>query len=185
MGGLDEVMRRLYINLAKKNKGYSRTDYENISSEVAGCDLGYLFNDLIDSPVEYTKQLEWAFEKVGLALIAEEDKALTKNFGLKGTYKNGSFNVSDVALGSDAAKFNINRGDVIKSVNGYSVKDDLDKWLAYFGEEKQELGIIRESKHGAVVVQPTFKNGYMNYKINQEENASKEQKDNFEKWLNK
>ncbi|MBT5403221.1 MAG: M61 family metallopeptidase [Crocinitomicaceae bacterium] len=184
-GGLDEVMRRLYVDLAQNKQGYAREDYERISNSVAGCELNYLFEELIDQPVEYTKHLNWALEMIGLELIFKDDQAWTKKLGLKGTYRNESFVVSDVGYGSDAANFNLNRGDIIKSVNGFNVQGDLDKWLGYFGEEKQELGIVRNKKHGVILIQPTFKNGFRNCNIQQVQDASQQQQTNYNKWLNK
>jgi hypothetical protein len=79
----------------------------------------------------------------------------------------------------------LNRGDIIKSVNGFNVQGDLDKWLGYFGEEKQELGIVRNKKHGVILIQPTFKNGFRNCNIQQVQDASQQQQTNYNKWLNK
>ncbi len=184
-GGLDEVMRKLYVELALNKQGYSREDYVRISNSVAGCELNYLFEELIDQPVEYTKHLNWALEMIGLELIFEDDQAWTKKLGLKGAYLNDSFVVSAVAHGSDAANFNLNKGDVVKSVNGFNVQGDLDKWLGYFGEEKQELGIVRNKKHGVVLIEPTFKNGFVNCNVQQVKNATQQQQLNYNKWLNK
>jgi len=89
-----------------------------------------------------------------------------------------------VALNSDADNFNLGRGDLIVSVNGFKVDSDLDKWLEYFGKEKQELGVLRNGKLGFVNIDPKFESGYKKYSIKHLTEVNENQEKNFKIWKN-
>jgi len=184
-GGLDDVLRRMYVELASKDVGYSQEDYIRISSEVAGRDISELFESLVETPVDYGEALMNAFEQIGLEFSIVDDRSWVRKFGLKGTYSNGKYKVADVAFESDAYNSNVIRGDQIVSVNGYTIDESLDNWLAYFGKEKQELGVVRDGKYRGIIADPEFTNGFQKCKIKHIENVTESQKQNFEKWLNK
>ena len=46
----------------------------------------------------------------------------------------------------------LSRGDVIRTVNGYPIKQDLDNWLQYFEGEKVELQVNRNNKLKSVTL---------------------------------
>lgn len=182
-GGLDQVMRELY-ELAKKGKGYTEEIFKEMASRVAGEDVSDLFDQLVHQPVSYDKELKWALHEIGLELKEKQDKSWSGRFGLKGTYVNGQYKVAGVALNSDADNHNINRGDLIVSLNGFQISDDLDKWLEHFGKGPQELGVIRHGRLGFINIDPKFEAGYRKYTIRHLENANQEQKDKFGIWKN-
>ena len=184
-GGLDAVMKKMYIELAGNGKGYNKEDYINFANQVAGTDVSDLFSELLEQPVSYLDKLNWAFNEVGLELVEKQDKSWSRRLGLKGTYVNGAYKVIDVLLSSDAEKFNLNREDLITSLNGFEVKGDLDKWLEYFGKGPQELGVIRNGKLGFIKIDPNFANGYNKFSIQKQKTITEEQSKNFETWLNK
>jgi predicted metalloprotease with PDZ domain len=184
-GGLDDVLKRMYIELAGEGVGYTQEDYIRISCEVAGRDISELFESLVETPVDYGEALMNAFEQIGLEFSIVDDRSWVRKFGLKGTYSNGKYKVTDVAFESDAYTSNVIRGDQIVSVNGYTIDENLDNWLAYFGKEKQELGVVRDGKYRGIIADPEFTNGFQKCKIKHVENKTESQKQNFEKWLNK
>jgi predicted metalloprotease with PDZ domain len=184
-GGLDEVMKMLYVNFGKQNIGYSKADYIEAANEIAGQDVSKLFSDLLDSAVTYEPELVWALNEIGLKLISADDKSWSKRFGIKGSYKDGKYVVGDVLMNSDADQFNLIRKDIIVAVNGIAVEGDLDKWLDYFGKGQQELGVIRNGKLGAVRIDPDFGKGYKKVTIQKQSACTEVQELNFENWLNK
>jgi len=184
-GGLDQVMKMLYVNFGKQEKGYTKADYIEAANEIAGEDVSSVFSDLLENAVTYETELDWALNEIGLELITADDKSWSKRLGLKGSYKDGKYVVADVLMNSDADQFNLIRKDIIVAVNGIAVAGDLDKWLDYFGKGQQELGVIRNGKLGAIQIDPEFSKGYKKVTIQKQSSCSEDQERNFENWLNK
>ncbi len=181
--GLDDVMKSLYQS-AKKGRGYTAEDYQQLVVNLAKKDLSYLFEKLLFTSVSYEPELKEALDLLGLTLNVKQDTGWARRLGLKGKYFNGAYQVLDVAQKSDADKAKIIRQDRIVSVNSFEVNDDLDKWLEYFGKEEIELGLLRNGKLGFIRLIPEYDKGFMKYTIARNPNATDEQKRNFEIWKN-
>ncbi|MBS1635509.1 MAG: M61 family metallopeptidase [Bacteroidetes bacterium] len=133
---LSDVCRKLYTDYGKQNKGYSESDVISICEEMAGISLQSFFSDIVYGTQSYEPQLKACFDFVGLDMVKVPGvHPAERDFGFKTTEHGLIRKVSMVAPGSPAWDAGIGIGDDILSVNGYSLKNDLDEWLNYFAAE--------------------------------------------------
>lgn len=124
---LDDVMRRMYAEFYLnspnatyylRGRGYTNEDFERMSSEVAGFDLGDFFRRHVRGvePPPY----EEAFQFVGLRLVRFPARE-PYNAGILLNWETPEMSIGGVRHGSPAENAGLQRDDEIVSIGGKSV----------------------------------------------------------------
>ncbi len=124
---LDHVMRRMYAEFYLnspnatyylRGRGYTNEDFERMSSEVAGFDLGDFFRRHVRGvePPPY----EEAFQLMGLRLVRVPARE-PYNAGIMLNWENPEISIGGVRHGSPAENAGLQRDDEIVSIGGKSV----------------------------------------------------------------
>ena len=139
---LHEVMQEMY-KLCSKGEGYSEADYRNTLEKISSESFEDIFTKLIYGTEDFTPFIIEALKYEGWQFEAKPSNREYENFGLKGTWKNGSFEISHVLEGSTAEKSGIVVSDCIHSINGIRINNDFSEWLIYFQEDSISLSFER------------------------------------------
>ncbi len=143
----DDVMRYLYEEYYKQNKGVSKEDYKKTVEKFANEDLTEFWTKYIDGFESLLPLLKDAFSDLGLKIELNENKKLSaEKLGLKTIFNGNNHVVKSILENSSASKSNLSLEDEILGINNFEIKNDLDKWLNYFFNEKINLLIKRKGR---------------------------------------
>lgn len=143
----DDVMRYLYEEYYKQNKGVSKEDYKKTVEKFAKEDLTVFWSKYIDGFEELIPLLKDAFSTLGLKIeLKENNKLSSEKIGLKTIFNGNNHVVKYILANSSASKSNLSLEDEILGINNFEIKNDLDKWLNYFSNEKINLLIKRKGR---------------------------------------
>ncbi|TND02854.1 MAG: peptidase M61 domain-containing protein [Bacteroidetes bacterium] len=183
---LDDVMRLLYEDFAKKGKGYTEADYKALLEKVSGTDFTDLFDSYINAASDYTPALEDALAYIGHKLVMRPSSKLQEHyFGFKVAEPGGITRVTAVYPGSPAEKAGLALNDDILGVNGMPVKADLAEWLRYFGKRPAELVISSAGKVQVLKLEIAEKTFYPVCKVEKADQMSVVQTDSWQNWCGK
>lgn len=183
---LQTVLKDLYHNFYKKNKGYTEADFTQLCSEAAGKDMHEFFTKYVYGIEAYEPLLKECFGTIGLHLEKHHAPTFYERYlGIKAVEFNHHKKISMVAPDSAAWNAGLSINDEIVAVNNFSLKNDLNQWLTYFAQKdgKCRLMILR-SGHQEEITIPLQTEGdhFYTYKIVHKENTSPEEKAAFEYW---
>ena len=177
------VMRHLYNEFAKKNKGYTEEDFINIVSQYAKEDLTDFFNTYYYSPQPLESVLTSAIEDVGFELETEANPNFTQRIlGLKTINNNGKTIAQITYPGSPSEMANVLAEDEILSINGYQVNSDLNKWVEFFQDHQIVLTVSRKGRILELICPNTNRNYYPIYKLKKAFIPPNLSKSIFRKW---
>ena len=124
-----DVMRSLYNDFAKKNKGFTTEDFVKALNSVSGKDMSGLINDYVYTikPFDFKS----AFAKNGFTLTTEPDNnSIEFATGMSLRKSDNKWMVSNVIPGSAAYKAGVDMGDFILGFNDKGLPDsDQEKWF--------------------------------------------------------
>lgn len=164
--GIEEVMRRLYVDFALKNKGYSENDYQQLLEQVSGESFDTYFKNYIHGTICYKQELKDSLDYLGLNLVQTASKLFSDSiFGFKTISKGKSALIQSIYPGSPAELSGLSIGDELISVNGIQLNNDLDKWLEYFRVDSKTITIIREGRIVEINLKEGRDNFYSIYKV--------------------
>jgi predicted metalloprotease with PDZ domain len=161
---LHNVMQEMY-KLAKTGKGYTETDYRNLLEKISGESFEDIFINLLHGTSDFTPFIIEALGYEGWKFEAKPSTKEYENFGLKGTWENGSFQIINILEGSTADKSGLIPSDAIHSINGIRINNDLSEWLIYFQEDSISLSIEREKRLKKIDLQPNNGKGFSKFKV--------------------
>ncbi|MFI5149573.1 MAG: M61 family metallopeptidase [Bacteroidia bacterium] len=180
---LDDVMRILYHDYAKKGKGYTEQEYQQIVETLAGEKLDDFFNTYIYGAASYEKKFSELGAYIGIELKnVGSKKHYEGHFGFKAHHEGHHFKVSAVYPGSPADKSGLVAMDEILALNGYMLKDDLHEWCRHFKGQEIRLSISRNGRLSELVLHPGADTYYRIYYIQKMRHASDTQKAAFAAW---
>jgi predicted metalloprotease with PDZ domain len=143
----DDVMRHLYEEYYKQNKGVSKEDYKKTVEKFANEDLTEFWTKYIDGFDSLLPILKDAFSALGLKIEINENKKLSaEKLGIKTIFNGNNHVVKYILENSNANVSNLSIEDEILGINNFEIKNDLDKWLNYFSNEKINLLIKRKGR---------------------------------------
>ncbi|MDX5442731.1 MAG: hypothetical protein LPJ89_02990, partial [Hymenobacteraceae bacterium] len=178
---LDDVMRQLWQQFKENGKGYTAQDYQHTAETVAGTSLQNYFDEVINGTAPLEPWLEEALQTVGCTLQTEENVAVSENnFGFKTITKDGKLLISAVAPASPAADA-LSLEDEIVAVNGRKAELSLQHLLE--PDKPQEITFFRNHRLRTAQLRPKTNRFYQNYQVQKLQQASAQQKHNFEQWL--
>lgn len=145
--GLRDVCRVLYNEFGKLNKGYSEKDIIAVCEKMAGVSLRDFFNNYVYGTEDFEPQLRECFAYLGIELLKTPSQHSNESvYGFKTLDFGNNRKVSLVAPYSPAWKAGLGIGDEILSVNGYTLRNDFNDWMAYFGHTDIEL-MVSSNQH--------------------------------------
>ena len=157
---LHDVMKKLY-ELTNQRVGYSESIYQETLELIGGESFQDIFDDLVLGTKDFTPYLTEAFAFENKKLVATCSDKLTNILGMKGIQTQDAYEVKVVLENSAAYNNGIVADDLILAINGYTIHNDLDKWLSYFTGEDINLTIKRNGQ--LKQVQLTISNEYEFY----------------------
>ena len=177
---MDSVLKGLYLNYAKKGKGYSEKDYQQLLESVSGTELSSFYSKYINGTEDFLPAIQSALDLLGIDLKIEPGKKFTSaRLGFK--VKDGD-EITDIYPESPADLCGLRPGDKVQSVNGFDSVGHLQEWCEYFQEEMIRLGVLRDGRILHVVMSPGEETYYQDYKLSLLESPSPEQKAAFDYW---
>jgi predicted metalloprotease with PDZ domain len=176
---LDDVMRKLWTDFYKKDKGYSSKDYLKTAEEIIGYDLTDYSNKFISGCEPVENELKVLLSQFGFEMeLAENDSALAKHFGLK--TNEGS--VVGIAPDSPAEKV-FRNGDKIISFDTQSF-DQIDDSIQIEKNTSYSFQFFRNNNLKEAEMETNDKIFYSRYAIRETKERSDIEKLMRKKWLN-
>lgn len=165
---LNDVMKILYNDFAKKGLGVSDEDYKKTVEKVAGKTYNDIYNNFIHGAKDYTSSLKKALNYIGCDLSVTPSKIYHEShLGFKVRYENGLCKVDNIFPSSLAEEKGLSLNDEIIATNGIKINSDLELWSNYFKDEEIALSVKREL---GSITKISFANqkknlGFLDYKI--------------------
>lgn len=178
---LDDLMRRLDEDFAKRHLFYNDTDLERIISELAsGFPCKEFFREYIDGTrdLDYAKYLGYA----GLELKTETVKEPRLGFQSLQSFI-GPVHVESVDPDSNADKAGLRSGDVLLKMDGVELPVTPDRELVYFRPGQRVTFTVQR---GAKILKIEFRLGSKNatvYKVKEMQHATHAQLSIRAGWL--
>lgn len=181
--GIEEVMKRLYFDFARKGMGYSENDYQEIVESVSGESFESYFLDYVNGIVPYDFAIKESFEYLGLELIQQPSASfLESKLGFRIVSKGKNAIVQSIYPGSPSDIGGLRVGDEIIALNGSQLNNDLDKWLKYFENDDLKLSVYRDGKLLGVTLITGFDFFYPKFEVKQIKNITESQLVNLKFW---
>jgi len=141
---LDDVMRRLNSDFAKRGRFFTEADLRSIVVDLAPTFTGVseFFHDYVEGTAEldYDRYLGFA----GLKLLASPEEQALPGFRTR-REPDGRVEVQSVEAGSSAERAGLMKGDVIAQMNGHALPGILrDQWSQLPPGKEVELKVERE-----------------------------------------
>lgn len=183
---MDDLLRLLYSEYYKKQKrGFTDEEFRKAAEQVAGTTLANFFDKGVNGtgPIDYNAY----FEPVGMKLVnggpPSTDGFLGASVPLAPNAPTARQVITGVRRGSPAEQAGLNVGDVLLTLDGNRLTDQLPKLLA--GKKAGEtirLSINRDGQPRDISVK-LGENQLLNYRLEAIPTASEKQKSLYNKWL--
>ena len=182
--GIEDAMRTLYFETAKKGIGYTRESYQSILEETAGVSLIHIFDNFIYGTKAFDNLLNDTFEFLGLEWKQlPSDSFAESRLGIKYQSKNGAVNLLSIYPESPAEQAGLSLNDEIIAVNEYRISTDFDRWLMFLATNKTlDLILMRNGKIRSITIQLNDVTYYKKQHLNLVSNPSKNQKEALTAW---
>ncbi|MFT5580881.1 MAG: putative metalloprotease with PDZ domain [Lentimonas sp.] len=162
--GLDEVIRRLYFDLAAEGEGVSEEQYKAEIENITGEDWTPFFKDYLHGTKGFEGILTDSFEELGLELVHTASALYSEaQIGIKTQQVGNHFVITDMYTGSPADMSCLMLGDEIIGINGNACQGELEGWLNQYNHEEKHINLIRKGKIMEITLpelQRTFFNTY-------------------------
>lgn len=180
---LHEVMRKIYRDFGKKNKGYSETDYQKTIEEITGNDYNKYFDEIIRGTTPLEPSFREALDFYGYNLdFGPSERSWENDYGFKLKEEPGKLFVNTIAPGSPAEKGGLSLQDEVVSVNGFKIDNNLEKLLNYHSEEPLQISIFRNGHLKQLHLVDDGNLYFPTITISKLKNPGNRQKENFKAW---
>ncbi len=177
---LDDVIRELWQNFGKKDRGYRTEDVQRICKKFTKHDFQDLFDELIRGTAPLQDYLKDALSEVGCTLHKLPSKQTLKRcFGIRASLLDSSLKINQIAKGSPAGK-KLSVGDLILKINGKKVQKNLKKALGKAHTTK--LLINRGGRQLSIKLTRSRKQFFWQYRLQKLPNPTDDQRINYQKW---
>jgi predicted metalloprotease with PDZ domain len=181
---LDDVMRTLYTDFGKKQRGYTEQEYRKIVNDTAGASLDSVFDNYIYGVSDYRPLLEEVLSFAGCVLEKSPAKTVTENFfGFRHAQEGNVTKVIAVAPGSAASVAGLSKDDEIIGINGCKVENNLNDWCSYFLEDEITLEAVSTKKIRKISLRKGDSTWYPRYSVIRVTAPDAEQQEFFSNWL--
>lgn len=183
---LDDVMRRLWTEFTLQGKGYSEQDYKKLIEEEAGADFNYYWNNYFFKANDYTPALSEALDYIGFRFeFVTARKVHEHRYGFKVNEAGGITRVTEMYYRSPAENAGLAVGDEVILVNGQAVKNDMNEWMIYFGDNAVTLKVNSGGQVRDIQLIGTGETYYGNPVVRRKSDATENQKANWSAWSGK
>lgn len=180
----DDFLRALNEVFGSLEKGYTEKDLTGLLKYLTGKSYEKFFDNLINKPVSYEKELQKILAYVGCELTQTPAiKNYEHHFGFKILTEGGLTRISKIYPGSVADQAGLFIDDEIVSVNGFRVENNLEQWFRYFTNENITLEVFSNKQSKRISLKLKNDKYFSKWKIARSSKASKANLENFEKWL--
>jgi predicted metalloprotease with PDZ domain len=183
---LQTVMKNLYDNFYKKQKGYTEQDFTDACSTAASKDLQDFFTKFVYGLDAYEPMLHECAGYLGLQLNKQQAPSFYERYlGFKAIDVLHHKKVSMVAPYSPSWKAGISINDEIIAINDFVLKNDLNQWITYFAEKDGvcKVNLLSNNKLKEVNIDlKTETDFFYTYKLAKQESISVEQQENYNRW---
>jgi len=180
---LDDLMRSLWNNYAKEQKGYSPQDIISIASKLAGKPMDDFFEKYIEGVVPVEEELNALLHTIGCQLYISPSESLSERyFGFRTAQREDKLIVSHIEPDSPADRA-LSREDEIVAINSQKCNIQPNDLLT--DKDSIEITLLRRQKLHTVTLAQDGNTYFHQYSIVQKEEASEQQKESFSLWLNK
>ncbi len=181
---LDDVMRLLYNEFGKNQKGYSESDYKNAAEQIAGKALDDFFDSYIWGAQSFEPELKNCLDYLGFELKKEKNNTFAeRKLGLKVQEASGKTTIASIHPGSPADKAGLAIQDEVMAINKMKVEGNLNAWCRYFSSESKFTLTIASNKFlKEVVVIPDNDEYFPVFKSVKQPKLSNSQMGNFNSW---
>ncbi|MBP6303217.1 MAG: M61 family metallopeptidase [Bacteroidia bacterium] len=182
---IDELMRRLYYDFYKQNKGYSQQDYIKLIADISGSPQQQYVDEILEGCGYIEHYLPNSLDYVGCTLNKTDSPLLYESeWGIKVAVDAGQWVVKTIAPGSPADHAGVAEQDVIVSINGAALATiaDLNVWLQQHKVSAYELELKNSLMKKLVSVQSGPDTFWHRYRISKQPNATVAQREAFKTW---
>ncbi|CAN5199912.1 PDZ domain-containing protein [soil metagenome] len=177
---LDDVIKYLWQEFGQKSKGYSLEDVKKVIENISQKSFDNFFQLYISGTEPEEKKLQDLLKFVGCQLRLVENLSYESIFGFKVSVSEGITKVTAIEPGS-IAESQLSLDDELVALNDRKIENNLADLVGY--KESVELTIFRNKNLKRISLVNIGQNYWKNYKIIQNQNASAQEKENFEDWL--
>jgi len=178
---LNDVMKILYNDYAKKGKGVSDKGYKSVIEKVSGASYSNIYKNYLHGTKDYSSILKASLKYIGCDLeVRAADNFNESWLGFKVRYENGQCKVDNIFPQSLAEKSGLSINDEIIAINGCKVSGDIELWCNYYKDSEIALSVKRELGTITKVIFKKSKKaiGFSSYKI-----VKKNENENYKQWL--
>jgi len=182
---LDDVMYKLYHDLYKNGKGYTRQSFKNIMDEVAGKDMSFFVKDFYNGKNNIEKFLPETLWSLGLEIFKTTNPFVYKRyFGFTTTKHTNEILIHNIAIDSPAEQNGIAYNQIIIAANGQEIhsEEDLEKVAKNDFGKPLTLKVKDIFREKEIVMQPSTTDFYTEYSLKKMLKTDENQKTFFEKW---
>lgn len=138
---LDDVLHKMYHEIAKTGTAYTREDYKTLIESVSGADFTAFFEQYIAGTTSLEPLLQEAADYFGLELERLPLESLSAfRLGMKMQASEQATCIENLLPGSPALLAGLSKGDELVSVESIRVEKNIEELLYYF-REREELRI--------------------------------------------
>ncbi|HEX8549334.1 MAG TPA: M61 family peptidase [Cytophagaceae bacterium] len=178
---LDDVMKILYNDFAKEEKGYTMQDFESICEQTAGIPLQQFFIEAVYGCTNLQDQINDALAYLGCEFeVCETRYAGERVFGLKIQLREGRTFVEQTEPGSPADKI-FSKDDEVIAIDGLKVANNIHELMA--AKPECHVTIFRKNKLQSFVIKSDRRTYFKQYKVRKNYKATAAEKKNFKAWL--
>lgn len=179
---LDNVMKDLYHEYAVNKRGYTTDDYRSLIEKYSGIDFNDFFSRYVYGCESFEEELNKCLNLVGLTLSIQPSVELyERNYGFK---VNEDLNkVINIAPNSPAYEAGLMIGDIVATLNGFSVTNNMKQWFRYLDGDDIQLRVRTMDGRIKHLVIPASKNNFFpDYTLKTLPELTDIQKENYERW---
>lgn len=180
---LDDLMRQLYTEFAKKGKGYSEADFRQLVKQAAGIEGLDILDRYVYGSEDYEPRLQELLHLAGCYLSKTPSVLNSERMGFKTIQEGSLTKITAVAPGSTAMHSGLQKDMEILSVNGFRVEHNLNDWLNYFEKHTLKITVQFQKRIEVIEFLPNEKEFYPKYKIEKQDNMNEAQQAFLESWV--
>jgi predicted metalloprotease with PDZ domain len=178
---LDDVMKALYYEFGKTQKGYTMNDFQELVEKISGTSFNSYFDECIKGIVPLEKRLNEALHFIGCELEISSPKASSESaYGFKTVYKDGK-TIIDMLEPESPGDNCLSKDDEVIAVNSIKVCNNINELIGV--KKKIEIVVFRKNKLFTFTIEADKKNYLKVYKINKKKTSSEVDRNNYKKWL--
>jgi len=180
---LDDVMKILYEDFGKQNRGYTEHDYLTIIENVAGESLADFFIDYVYGTEPFLPMLQRLLYEGGCQIETLPAATYCEDyFGFR-TAGHDTVKIKAILPGSPAATAGLGLDDEVIAVNGIKVENNLDELCRTFSSDRLTVTLMSPMKKlKDITLVHSQERYYKQYFVRKMNEATTDQRDFFKSW---